>query len=461
MPLRKRSLMRPYQKWFARLCIQKRKVGLWLDMGAGKTLIALTAAGYLLDNFEIWRVLIVAPKRVAEETWPDEISEWEHTHHLSYELLTGNAKKRAEAADRWADVHIINRENLPWLYQHFNNGRDWPYDCVIIDEASSFKSHEKRTERGNITRFGVMTMVAKYTRYMFQLTGTPASNGYIQLWPQIYLLDGGDRLGKNISAYRSRWFQKEEYGFGYNIMPWAIEQIDNTLSDICFSLPEKFYPELPPVTYNIVSIKLPQAVKKKYDQFKKDYILELTDIFGDEYELEAQTAAVLSNKLLQLASGCVYDEEKEPNHIHDLKLDALDELIEGANGAPVLIAYNFKSDLDRIRKKYPKAVVLNEDKMAVKNWNAGKVQMLLAHPASAGHGLNLQHGGNTIIWFGPNWSLELWQQMNKRLHRPGQTKPVFIHILSAAGTIDEKVMRVLGQKDATQKSLMQAVLAEI
>lgn len=456
MPLIPRSKMRPYQNWFVTKCLNLRKIGLWLDMGAGKTLIALTAAGHLLDNFDAWRVLIVAPKRVAENTWPVEIESWEHTAHLSYEVLTGDAKKRAEAADRAADIHIINRENLPWLYQHFGSGRRWPYDLIIVDEASSFKNHSVRTPNKNFTRFGVLKMVSKYTEYMFQLTGTPAPNGYHDLWAQVYLLDHGFRLGNNITAFRNRWFSADYFG-GYTINEWAVKEIDDKLSDLCFSLPEEFYPELPPVTFNVVPVVLPKAIRKKYDEFKKEYILEVT---GGK-EIEAATTAVLSNKLLQLANGCVYDDDRETNHIHDLKLDALDVLVEEAAGNPVLVVYNYQSDLDRIRKKYPKAVLISEDDNAIKNWNAGKIKMLLAHPASAGHGVNLQHGGNICIWFGPCWSLELWQQMNKRLHRPGQTKPVFIHILSATDTIDERVMRVLAQKDATQKGLMNAVLAEI
>lgn len=454
------------------------------SMGVGKTAAALTAARRLLDRMEVAHVLIIAPLLVAEETWPTEIDAWEHTCTLDYEVLTGTSERREQRARRLPEISIINRENLVWLIDLW--GHDWPYDFVIIDEMSSFKNPTKRNKptkkvieertaeiirelprgtseedmdaavvkglkkvKGQITRFGALCAVRQYIDKIVGLTGTPAPNGLEDLWSQYYLLDQGQRLYSCISKFRSKWFEKDYGGFKYLLREGSFESIVEKISDITVSMKTEDFSDMPPVIYNTVKVRLPPAVMKAYKKFEREMILE-------EHDIEAVNSGVLTGKLLQLANGSVYDEDKTPIEIHSLKLDALDLIIEEAAGQPVFVAYSYQFDLEKLKKRYPKAEVIGEAKNVVKRWNDGKIQLLLAHPQSAGHGLNLQYGGCITVWYGLCWSLEYYQQLNKRLHRPGQVNTVFIHHIVAEGTMDERVMEVLPEKDATQDALIEA-----
>lgn len=459
---------------------------LGLAMGFGKSIISLTAIRELLDSFEVRNVLVIAPLLVAEETWPEEIESWAHTAVLDYEVLTGSAERREQRARRLAEVSIINTENVPWLVELW--GDDWPYDMVVIDEASRFKNPAKRTKptkkavqkavagalaalpRGtapdspeaekavagatralarNWTRFGALCRVRKHIDRVVELTGTMAPNGLLDIWSLYYLLDQGERLYGSYSKYRSRWFESDYMGFNYTLRPGAFNEIVERVKDITLSMKTEDYIDMPPVLTNVLKVRLPPKVMKQYKDFERTLLLE-------EHDIEAVNNGVLTNKLLQLANGSVYDEEGRVIEIHDLKLAALDSVIEEANGAPVLVAYSYEFDLVKLRKRYPRAEVVGEAPNLQKRWNAGEIPILLAHPASAGHGLNLQYGGNITVWYGLNWSLELYQQLNKRLHRPGQRETVVIHHIVAEGTVDERVMQVLPEKDATQDALVEA-----
>lgn len=454
------------------------------DMGVGKTGATLTAIRRLLDTFQSSHVLVVAPLLVAEETWPDEIEVWRHTRVLDYEVLTGPAERREQRARRLPELSIINRENLSWLVQFW--GDDWPYDTVIIDEMSSFKNPTKRNKptkkvveeataailrslpkgladeeieqavakglkklKGELTRFGALCTVRKHIDRVVGLTGTPSPNGMLDIWSQYYLLDQGERLGSSYSAYRTRWFDGDYMGYKYTLRGGAFEQIVERISDITVSMKTGDFVDMPPLVYNTIKVKLPANVMAQYKKFEKTLLLE-------EHDIEAVNSGVLTGKLLQLANGSVYDEEGNAIEIHDLKLDALERVIEEAAGAPVLVAYSYQFDLAKLKKRFPKAEVVGEAKNVVKRWNEGKIQILLAHPQSAGHGLNLQYGGCITVWYGLCWSLEYYQQLNKRLHRPGQVNTVFIHHIVAEGTMDETVMKVLPEKDATQDALIEA-----
>lgn len=454
------------------------------DMGVGKTGAALTSIRMLLDTFQAVHVLVIAPLLVAEETWPDEIEVWGHTAVLDYEVLTGPPERREQRARRLPELSIINRENVPWLIQLW--GDDWPYDTVYIDEISSFKNPTKRNKptkkvvqeatariiaelpkglepeeieqavgkglkkvRGELTRFGSLCKVRKYIDRVVGMTGTPSPNGMLDIWSQYYLLDQGLRLGSSFSSYRTRWFDGDYMGYKYSLRGGAFEQIVERISDITISMKTEDFVDMPPVVYNTVPVKLPPKVMDAYKKFERTLLLE-------EHDIEAVNSGVLTGKLLQLANGSVYDEEGGVVEIHSLKLDALDHIIEEAAGAPVLVAYSYQFDLEKLKKRYPKAEVVGEAKNVVKRWNEGKIQLLLAHPQSAGHGLNLQYGGCITVWYGLCWSLEYYQQLNKRLHRPGQTRTVFIHHIVAEGTMDERVMAVLPDKDATQNALLEA-----
>lgn len=454
------------------------------DMGVGKTGAALTSIRMLLDTFQAVHVLVIAPLLVAEETWPDEIEVWGHTAVLDYEVLTGPPERREQRARRLPELSIINRENVPWLIQLW--GDDWPYDTVFIDEISSFKNPTKRNKptkkvveeatariiaelpkgmepeeieqavvkglkkvRGELTRFGSLCKVRKYIDRVVGMTGTPSPNGMLDIWSQYYLLDQGLRLGSSFSSYRTRWFDGDYMGYKYSLRGGAFEQIVERISDITISMKTEDFVDMPPVVYNTVPVKLPPKVMDAYKKFERTLLLE-------EHDIEAVNSGVLTGKLLQLANGSVYDEEGGVVEIHSLKLDALDHIIEEAAGAPVLVAYSYQFDLEKLKKRYPKAEVVGEAKNVVKRWNEGKIQLLLAHPQSAGHGLNLQYGGCITVWYGLCWSLEYYQQLNKRLHRPGQTRTVFIHHIVAEGTMDERVMAVLPDKDATQNALLEA-----
>lgn len=416
-----------------------------------KTISTLTAIDDLIyDYYDIQRVLVIAPKRVAETTWTDEAQEWDHTKGLRLSVVIGSQKKRVDALNADADIYVINRENVVWLVEYY--GRHWPFDMVVIDEASSFKNHQAK-------RFKALKKVRPLVKRIVELTGTPAPNGLLDLWAQMYLLDRGERLERSITRYRDRYFDPDKRDghivYSWKLKPGASDEIYSRIGDVCVSMKSSDYLTLPPAMMNVVPVKLQPVAMKKYNELEKELVLSI-----DETDIVANTAASLSGKLLQMANGAVYDENKEVVHIHDEKLDALEEIIDCNAGKSVMVFYYFKHDLARLKERFPNAKELDtaDD---IHDWNAGKIPLLLVHPASAGHGLNLQHGGHIVVWFGLTWSLELYQQANKRLHRPGQSEPVMIHHLVARGTIDEDVMRALKDKSVGQDTMMDAVKARL
>ena len=425
--------------------------GVFAEMGTGKTLSTLTAIDRLGNmDFEIESVLIVAPKRVAEVVWSDEIAKWPHLRNLTISKVIGNEKQRAAALKVKASIHIISRDNIAWLVGHYG-GSFLPFDMLVIDESSSFKNHAS-------IRFKALKNVQPCFKRVVLLTGTPAPNGLIDLWPQIWLLDRGERLGKTITFYRSNFFSKKYSGFGYEASTDSEDRIHAKIKDVCMSLKSADYLELPERIDTFINVVLPRAVKRRYDEFEREKVLEIME----SDDINAMNAAALSNKLLQFAGGAVYDEERNVHEIHDCKLDAAEEFIEAANGKPVFIAYSYKHELARllVRLKKYKPIKL-ETQQHIRDWNAGKIQVMLAHPASASHGLNLQEGHTMALWFSLNWSLELYQQFNKRLHRQGRKYPVVIGHLIAQDTEDETVRKALERKAGTQDILMEAVRAKI
>lgn len=442
-----------YQRIALQYVLDNDASGLFLDMGLGKTVTTLTAVSELLhDRFEVSKVLVIAPKRVAEDTWSRETEKWDHTKYLRVSKILGPEKVRIKALEDQAELYVINRENVEWLVNYY--GKKWPFDMVVIDELSSFKSAKAR-------RFRALRKVRPLIKRLVGLTGTPAPNSLIDLWPQIYLLDQGERLGKTITSYRDKYFSPDKRDpnrhivYSWKLKTEAENSIHEKISDICISMKAKDWLQLPERIDNVVKVTLPQKAKEKYKQLEKDLLLPFKD--GD---VVADTAAVLSNKLLQLANGAVYDENKEIQEIHDEKLQALADLLEAANGKPVLVFYTYKHDLARIKNQFKDARTLDTSE-DIKEWNEGKISMLLAHPASAGHGLNLQAGGHIIVWFGLTWSLELYQQANARLDRQGQKNNVIIHHLVTEGTVDEDVMRALEGKALGQDALLAAVKARL
>jgi SNF2 family DNA or RNA helicase len=442
-----------YQKIAIEKIIDGPAVGLFLEMGLGKTVSALTAIQELLyDYFDVSKVLVIAPLRVTQSTWSGEIEKWDHLQGLRLSKVLGSEKQRVEALHQPADIYIINRENTEWLVDYY--GRKWPFDMVVIDELSSFKNPRSK-------RFRALRKVRPLIKRIVGLTGTPAPNGLIDLWSQIYLLDQGERLGKTLTGYRNRYFdpgrRNQNIVFEWIPKPFAEERIYEKISDICVSMKAEDWLQLPGRIDNAIEVELPEKAKSQYKQLEKDLILPL---LGSD--VTAANAAVLTNKLLQMANGAIYDEFGEAKEIHDAKLEALEEVVEAANGKPVLVVYSYRHDLDRIKnqlKKYkPRTLDSDQD---VQDWNAGKTQVLLLHPASGGHGLNLQTGGNIIVWFGLTWGLEYYQQANARLYRQGQIERVIVHHIVAKGTMDEEVLKALTGKAATQNDLMEAVKAKI
>ena len=442
-----------YQQFAIERIIERNAVGLFLDMGMGKTVCALTAAAELLHNyFDVVRALVIAPLRVAEDTWSRESSKWDHLQYLGVSKILGPEKNRIRALETKADLYIINRENVEWLVDHF--GKKWPFDLVIVDELSGFKSSKSQ-------RFRALRKVRPLIKRIIGLTGTPAPNGLMDLWAQVYLLDQGERLGKTITSYRDQYFQPDKRNqrivYEWKLKPEADTVIHSKLSDLCISMNAKDWLETPERIDNVILVPLLPEAKIRYDQLERDLLLPMAG--GD---VVANTAAVLSTKLLQMANGAVYDENKGVKTFHKAKLEALEDVIEAANGKPVLVFYSYKHDLDRIQtyfwNKKPRTLNRTKD---IEDWNAGRISLLLAHPASAGHGLNLQTGGHIIVWFGLTWSLELYQQANARLHRQGQQNGVIVHHLVAEGTLDEDVMAVLSRKAKSQDALLAAVKARI
>lgn len=447
----KKFIPRPYQHYAYNQIIEKPATALMLDMGMGKTVITLTAINDLLyDYFDVAKVLVIAPLRVAETTWTDECQQWNHLAGLTISPVIGTLSERVRALKTKADVYTINRENVVWLVDYY--GKDWPFDMVVIDESSSFKNHQSK-------RFKALKRVRPVIKRLVELTGTPAPNGLMDLWSQLYLLDRGKRLGKTIGQYRRQFF-KPGAGSGHIVYEWnlqkgAEQEIFNRISDICVSMKSSDYIALPGVMYNIIPVKLSTPVQREYKRLAKDLILRVNDD-----EIVANTAAALSGKLLQMSSGAVYDDAGHVIKIHDAKLEALEDIVSANEHKAVLVFYWFKHDLDRLKEKFPKAVQL-KTAADIKAWNSGEISIMLVHPASAGHGLNLQYGGSIIVWFSLSWSLELYQQANKRLHRSGQTHTVVIHHLVAQGTIDEDVMKALQGKKVTQETMITAIKARI
>lgn len=441
----------PYQAHAIQHIMEHPSSGLLLDMGLGKTVSTLTAITTLLhDSFDVQNVLVIAPKRVAEDTWSRETEKWQHTQYLKVSKVLGSEVKRLEALKQKADIYVINRENVEWLVNHFKT--KWPFDMVVIDELSSFKSSKAN-------RFKALRKVKPLIKRIVGLTGTPAPNGLLDLWPQLYLLDSGERLGRTVTAYRDRYFQpgrrQGQIVYDWELKKGAEDEIYKRIEDICISMKAKDYLKLPERVNNVITVQLTKKERALYDRLEKEQLLEYID--GD---VVADTAAVLSNKLLQLSNGAVYDENGEVQQIHDQKLDALETIIESANGKPILLFYTFKHDRDRIKERFTSAIELDGSD-TIEQWNAGKIPLLLAHPASAGHGLNLQDGGHNIVWFGLNWSLELYQQANARLDRQGQQNSVLVHHIVTENSMDERVMSVLEGKEEKQEALLAAVKARL
>lgn len=439
-----------YQKYATDFILEHPVSAVFLEMGLGKSVITLTALFDLcLDRFLIRKVLVIAPLRVARDTWPSEIQKWDHLSGLTYAVAVGTEAERKAALMQTADIYIINRENVDWLIT--KSGIPFDFDMVVIDELSSFKSHQAK-------RFKSLLKARSKVKRIVGLTGTPSSNGLMDLWAEFRILDLGERLGRYITRYRSAYFTPDkrngEVIFSYKPLPGAEQMIYDRISDITISMKSCDYLKLSECVINEVPVTMSEKEMVVYERFREDMVARIKD-----KKIDAANAAVLSGKLLQMANGAVYDEEKNSLHIHDRKLDALEDLLEGANGKPVLIAYWYQHDAERIKARFPvREIKTSKD---IEDWNAGKIFAAIIHPASAGHGLNLQSGGSTLIWFGLTWSLELYQQTNARLHRQGQTDTVIIHHIIAKGTIDEQVMTALRKKEKTQDALIDAVKANL
>lgn len=440
----RRANLHHYQERAVLFIKEKIRCALFLFMGAGKSIIALTAITELFQEQKIKRVLVIAPLRVANSVWRQEAAQWEHTRRLKLSICTGSEKKRYTGLTCKAHIYVINRENVPWLVRLC--GRSWPFDCIIIDESHSFKNRASQ-------RFQALRQILPKTKYMVLLTGTPSPNGLLDLWPQMYLIDLGQRLGRTLTNYRDRFFSQNFNGFGYTIRKGSAEKIYSLISDKAVSMREEDYLELPERIDLVEYVDLNKRNGDKYREFEKHMFANYGGI-----EVQAVNAAVLAGKLLQWANGAIYtDEHGNWTQLHDDKLDALADLVEQNESENILVAYNYRSDYERLQKRFPHAVKLGTDNNIITQWNEGKLRMVLAHPGTAGMGLNLQRGGNLLIWFGLSWNLEHYQQFNARLHRQGQTKPVRIIHLVTRGTIDERVMKVIANKGYTQDMLVDAL----
>lgn len=418
-----------------------------LSMGMGKSVSTLTAISDLYDSMAVQKVLVIAPLRVANSVWAQETEKWEHLKHLRVSVCTGSEKTRRAALHRDADVYVINRENVVWLVDLYK--KKWPFDAVVVDESSGFKNPSAK-------RFRALKKILPYTNYMVLLTGTPSPNSLMDLWPQMYLVDFGESLGRTITGYRQRFFEQDFMGYRWTIREGCDEKIHSLVSDKVISMSAEDYLDLPDRIDLETMVELPVGVMKRYKGLEKTLLTELET--GEE--IEAVSAAALANKMLQFSNGAAYhDEHKNWVEIHMAKLDALADIVEDNPGENMLVAYNYKFDLERLQKRFPQAVVLSDEQSVIDRWNNGEIQILVTHPASSAYGLNLQRGGALCVWFGLNWSLELYQQFNARLHRQGQTKLVRIIHIVAKDTIDQRVLSVLKDKDATQASLLSALKA--
>ena len=445
-----------YQTFAVEHILTHRQAALFLDMGLGKTVITLTAIEKLMyESFEIRKPLIIAPLRVARNTWPAEISKWDHLQGLTCSVAIGTASERTEALKKKADIYIINRENVQWLVE--DSGQPFDYDMLVIDELSSFKSWQAK-------RFRALMKVRPFVKRVVGLTGTPSSNGLMDLFAEFRVLDMGKRLGRFIGQYRNAFFRPERMNgpvvYSYAPLPGAEEEIYRRIGDITISMKACGHLKMPELITTAYAAEMSFDERRQYEKMKRELVLSLPD-----GEVTAANAAVLTGKLLQLANGAIYSDDGSVIYIHDRKLDALEDIVEGMNGRPLLLAYWFRHDMERISQRLRQLGVCFErldSEASIKRWNAGQVQVGLAHPASTGHGLNLQEGGSTICWFSPIWSLELYQQMNARLFRQGQkSETVVITHIVTKDTVDSRVLKALAEKDRIQEALIDAVKAEV
>lgn len=443
--MRQKTEMRGYQNAAVQFIKDVQKCALFVQPGLGKTVTTLTAVRDLQLDLSLGRVLVVGPPRVARKVWPDEIKEWQHTRRITHTSLQTTPKQRKKRMREASDIHLISADLIPWLDAETCGQHD--YDMIVVDESTLFKSQSAK-------RWKAMRRLVAKCRYVVLLTGTPSAQGLSDLWGQMYLIDNGARLGHSESQFKQRYFER---GWGEHgaLTPksFAEASIKRRIEDVVFTLLGSDYLSLPPLIENKVMVDLDPEMMKTYKQFVRDYVLEMTD--GEN--ISAVSAAALTQKLQQVANGSVLDQDGGRRHLHRRKLDALNDIVEEAAGQPVLVAYSHRADIDRIKEDHPDAVLLGNSPQTITDWNDGKIQMLLAHPKSAGHGLNMQHGGSVIIWFGTTWSAELHQQLIARLHRSGQTKAVIVHYLLAAGTIDERIMGSLNLKGRDQAAFLHSL----
>lgn len=456
--------MRGYQRYITRKCHEIPFICVAVDMSLGKTAAVLTFLEQLWEDRDAKRVLVVAPKRVATDTWPDEIARWRHLRHLEYSVICGTPAERMKALrNKRAYIHIINKENLQWLYEVTNDGRDLDYDVLVIDEASMLKEGKKRTKRAGggkgsrpLSRFGILAKIRDKVERVIEMTGTPAPEGVHNMWGLMYILDRGERLGHNKTAFEMRWFDKGYMGWDMKPRPGAQEQIMERAKDLMISLRAEDHIKLPPVVTTPdtdIWVTLPRDIMSEYRHFERE-------LFTDRYDVEAASNGVLVNKLLQFANGSLYRENGKDIHVHDLKLDALQELVDDMNGHPLIVAYSFQFDARRIKARFGKKCVLVEEagRNLVKDWNTGKIKLLVTHPASLSHGMNLQFGGFNACWYGVCHSGELYKQFNMRLPRPGQkAERVYIRHILARGTWDAKVLANQQRKDGVESAIRRAV----
>lgn len=446
-----------YQSYCFNRIIDTKKVGLYIDMGLGKTVTTLSAVKDLKYNrLLVRKILVIAPKKVAESTWSKEKDKWDHTKMLRVSKVLGSTAKRIQALNTPADLYIINRENVVWLVDYYRNV--WPFDMVVIDESSSFKNHKSK-------RFKALASISGKITRLVELTGTPSPNGLEDLWAQVYLLDGGERLEKRYTQFRERYFNPGDRGQNiiYNYKPklGSEQAILDRISDICITMKSEDYLQLPDLIEDVIHVELDQKARKAYDELERQMVLALPE---EEDEISVTSAAALSNKLLQLANGAVYDENHTMHPVHDCKIEAFMDLVESLNGKPALVFYNFQHDKDRIKAALEKTSLRVRELKTPQDendWNTGQIDILLAHPASCAYGLNLQQGGNHVIWFGLTWNYELYSQANKRLHRQGQTEKVIVHHLVCNDTRDEDVMEAISRKDDVQNWVMESLKARI
>lgn len=443
-----------YQAYAINKIIDNKRFGLFLDMGLGKTVSTLTAIEQLkYDYLDVDKVLVIAPKRVAEDTWAQEVEKWTHLTHLDVSLVLGTPKQREQALERNADIYVTNKENTKWVCERFK--KDWPFDMVVIDELSTFKNSDSQ-------RFKILKKKWPLFDRFVGLTGTPAPKNIMDLWAQIYLIDGGERLGKFKTHFRQRYFypthKVAEHTFNWELKDGAKDEIYKMISDVTVSMESKDYLKMPERVDTVKEAKLSKKERALYDELEQNMVIE-NDI-DDDKDIVALNSASLSNKLLQMSNGAVYADDGSITHIHDKKLELLDEIVEESQGQPILVMYNYKHDKERLLERYSFAETLDsEDYM--ERWNNGDIQMLITHPASAGHGLNLQYGGSIMVWFGLTWNLEYYEQANARLYRQGQKKTTVIHHLLTENSIDQKVYESLKNKKLGQTELMNAVKARL